>query len=242
MSRLKNLLSDIQIFPSRDAFPYFEMDNPELLEVGDIVSDLGFSVSPGETVLVFALKQWEHFYDACVPRDLHFVELRCLQNNDYKVVKLLDNERFVDYFMERNRFTILSDHLQNIGISEQLLNGIKPHESFFGMIEVCTCGFEACRSRFAWIVMHEDNTFSIPFTYSYTNRTIEPFIERVNPLVNIQDELMVHHIRYDNRGYVTSFFSASKNREEAYPFPAFCSGYISSLFDFIPERNNPTYE
>lgn len=101
-----------------------------------------------------------------------FLRVESINIEDYKHrVRIIETDPFYRSFSEllkRNSFSGVNAQLEGLGINQKLVNMIPVDHSYFGMIEICSCGIEDCYHRNAWIIRMEDQLI-IPFLHHYSS-------------------------------------------------------------------------
>lgn len=164
---------DIQTI-ANSSFEILDFSNDDIINIGD---DLKTSTGHNSTL---NSEEWYYIkpkypeYNTPVlwiKKGL-LVKIEPLKIEDYnhmiRVIDIIKLDDFLPELLTRNTFTKPSTHLESIGINQKLINMIPNGQSFFGKIEICSCGHSECYHRNI-LIIRDGNSFKIPFCHSYAS-------------------------------------------------------------------------
>lgn len=164
---------DIQKITS-STFEILEFPNVDTIKIGDkLKTNTGHNSNLDTKVWYYAKPKYLEYENLLlwIKKGL-LIKIEPIEIETYKhVVRIIEIVDLCDSFQEiltRNIFTEITPHLESLGINQKLINMIPNGQSFFGKIEICSCGHSECYHRNAWIV-HHGNSFIIPFCLSYAS-------------------------------------------------------------------------
>lgn len=112
-----------------------------------------------------------------------FCKVKRISKTACKIIEQLADEDLLSALIRLNTFTELSANLNNLGLSQKLIDNIPAGHSYVDFMEICSCGDTSCQSRKVFIIRNQ-SSFSIPFIYRYAspNHWLEFPVKDLEPL------------------------------------------------------------